>query len=315
MNPIIDWFQQGWNRLTTSTPPLWQGRYGSYYELMETYDRDVLLLTYRFYQHMDTDTALRILKRGRLAPDYRYRHFTKAKPDGSQRQLAEPDAQLKEIQRVILNQYLTDDCIHPSAVGFRRKRSIADHVWSHAGAPYIITADIEDFFPSTPTWRVNQWWQRQVDSEVLARFLTLLTTHRGSLPQGAPTSPALSNAVNFEMDKALERRVMHTGGTYTRYGDDMVFSWHHPPPADFSSAAQRIIREAGYRLHPKKGWCVYQLRDEPQITGVVLKRDGTVQLPPAMQKHMRKLARSNDSLDRLRLAGYQGYQQMVETRR
>jgi hypothetical protein len=145
--------------------------------------------------------------------------------------------------------------------------------------------------------------------------LTLLTTYRGSLPQGAPTSPALSNVINFEMDKALERRVIHNGGTYTRYGDDMVFSWHYPPPADFAIAAQNIIREAGYRLHPTKGWRVYQRSDEPEVTGLVLKRDGSVQIPPAMQKHMHKLSRSSDPIDRLRLIGYHGYQQMVATRR
>ncbi len=315
MNPVTALVKNTWDRLTDNTPQQWRGRYGSYYELMETYGREVLLLTYRFYSYMDTAMALRVLKRGRLAPDYRYRHFTKAKPDGTKRHLAEPDARLKEIQRTILQHYLGEDYVHPAAVGFRRKQSIADHVWPHAGAPYIITADITDFFPSTPTWHVKNWWQRRVEDEVMARFLTLLTTHRGSLPQGAPTSPALSNVVNFEMDKALERGVMHTGGTYTRYGDDMVFSWYHPPPADFTPAAQRIIREAGYRLHPTKGWQVYQLRDEPQVTGVVLKRDGTVRLPPAMQMHMRKLARSNDPGDQLRLAGYQGYQKMVETRR
>jgi hypothetical protein len=264
---------------------------------------------------MDTDTTLRVLKRGRLSPDYRYRHFTKAKPGGGQRELAEPDQRLKAIQQVILKQYLTDEHVHPAAVGFRRKKSIADHVWPHAGAPYIITADIADFFPSTPAWRVKQWWQSRVESEALADFLTLLTTYRGSLPQGAPTSPALSNVVNFEMDKALERRVMHSAGTYTRYGDDMVFSWHHPPSADFAIAAQRIIREAGYRLHPTKGWRVYHRSDEPEVTGLVLKRDGSVSIPRTMQKHMRKLSRSSDPINRLRLVGYEGYRQMVETRR
>jgi hypothetical protein len=310
MNPVSDWVKHIWSRLTPSSL-----YYGSYYELLDRYGRDVVVLTYSFYPHMDPTSALQVLNRGRLASDYRYRHFTKRKPDGSQRELAEPDKRLKAVQQVILKRYLDDQHIHPAAVGFRRKKSIADHVWPHAGAPYIITADIEDFFPSTPTWRVQQWWQSRVNDDHLARFFTLLTTYRGSLPQGAPTSPALSNAVNFELDKALERRVVQSGGTYTRYGDDMVFSWHHPPPADFSIAAQHIIREAGYRLHPTKGWRIYHRSDEPEVTGLILKRDGTVRIPSTMQKRMRRLAASSDPIDRLRLIGYEGYQQMVETRR
>ena len=90
--------------------------------------------------------------------------------------------------------------------------------------------------------------------------MTLLTTHRGSLPQGAPTSPALSNCVNREMDERLTRRATAAGARVTRYCDDMLFCWRRGrgPASDFRSAVGATLSEFGYALHPRKGWGVYR---------------------------------------------------------
>ncbi|HLY25241.1 MAG TPA: reverse transcriptase family protein [Aggregatilineales bacterium] len=259
------------------------------------------------------ELVYRLLNDGPLPRRFRYRHFAVAKKDGSARQIVAPGPDLMEVQRKILKQLLRKAKPHPSAIGFRTKKSIADHAWAHAGAAIIITADIEDFFPSTPRQRVKEWWHNQGYSTLETRLLTSLTTYLGSLPQGAPTSPALSNLVNAELDGAIERRVRQSGGSYTRYSDDMVFSWPAPfcPPADFENAIRTLLRGAGYQLHPGKGWHLWYRQEQPQVTGVILTKRGTADIPPSMLRIMQVLARSTDGDDLARLAGYEGYRRMV----
>lgn len=263
------------------------------------------------------------LLHGRLPPRYRYRHFTIPKKDGTRRKLAEPGVDLKAMQYNVIEHFLKFLKPHPAAVGYRKGMSIADHAWAHAGAKTIVTADIEDFFPSTRRYRVRQFWRAYQFKESRYRsrplnddevqLLTNVTTYLGALPQGAPTSPMLSNLVNKELDTRLHNLVKQSGGCYTRYADDLVFSWRTRarPPSDFEQMVRRILREYGYRLHPRKGWGVWSRADEPEVTGVVLTRRGGVDIPRPMRRLMDELARSDDDADTLRLCGYEAYRRMV----
>lgn len=263
---------------------------------------------------LELDTAYRLMDAGPLPPYYRYRHFSIPKTDGSPRQVVEPGPLLKEVQRKMVRFYLKSGEVHFAALGFRRKKSIADHAWLHAGAALIITADIQDFFPATSRQRVKGWWHQQGYKTLETRLLTSLTTYRGGLPQGAPTSPILSNLVNFELDATLLKHTKHAGGLYSRYADDMVFSWRdgRQPPSSFENTIRATLREVGYTLHPQKGWNVWLRRDEPTITGLVLTRDGSVAIPSTMKSLMYALASSNDPADQACLVGYQSYQHMIQ---
>lgn len=258
------------------------------------------------------------LVRGQLPNGYAYRHFSVPKRDGSPRHLAEPGPLLKTMQHNILANMLAREKPNPSAVGYRKRMSVADHLWPHAGGRTIITADVRDFFPSTTRHRVRAYWRThsRVSTDDELQLLTNLTTYRGSLPQGAPTSPALSNLVNRELDGRLRKLTTAQGGTYTRYADDMVFSWmaRARPPSDFEPTVRRILREYGYHLHGEKGWRVWSRADEPEFTGGRLTRRGGVDVTRAMDATMHELSRSTDTDDALRLMGYRGYQQMLRRR-
>jgi RNA-directed DNA polymerase len=256
-----------------------------------------------------------VLAAGSLHTHFHYRRFTRPKKDGGKREIAEPDCKLKRIQQAIIARWFAVEEPHPAAVAYRRKKSIADHVWPHAGAEVLVTADVQDFFPSTSAGRVEDWWRERVGDNA-ARLLALLTTDRGGLPQGAPTSPGLSNLVNRELDQRLFWRAAAAGARYTRYCDDMVFSWRWGagPPSDFESGVRATLHEFGYRLHPTKGWRIHHRRDEPEIAGVILDRHGDVRLPDALRQAMRRLAGSRDPHELQRLAGYRGYEAMVRKR-
>jgi RNA-directed DNA polymerase len=256
-----------------------------------------------------------VVASGSLHPHFHYRHFTKPKKNGGRREISEPDVKLRRIQREIIARFFTSEQPHPAAIAYRKKKSIADHVWPHAGAEVLVTVDVQDFFPCTVERRVEDWWRERVDDKS-AHLLTLLTTDRGGLPQGALTSPGLSNFVNRALDERLARRAVDAGACFTRYCDDMVFSWRREPgpPSDFENGVRATLHEFGYTLHPQKGWQVHRCQDEPEITGVILTRRGGVRLPDDMRLAMRALARSNDPDDAQRLAGYLGYEAMVRKR-
>lgn len=259
---------------------------------------------------LDAATARRLIQPG-TPPGLGYRQLTLSKRDGSPREVLEPQPQLKAIQRRLLALLRADP--HPAALGFRRGCSIADHAWAHAGAAIIITADIQDFFPSTAHWRIAAWWRQRGYDEAETELLTRLTTCRGALPQGAPTSPALSNLVNYELDSALERFVKASGGRYTRYVDDLALSWPDGCrlPAGLEAGVRSRLREYGYTLHPRKGWRIWRRADQPELTGLTLDRTGGVDLPPSLKRIMRTLAQSQHPHDRRRLAGYEAYREMV----
>jgi RNA-directed DNA polymerase len=253
-----------------------------------------------------------ILASGSLHPHFQYRYYTKPKRDGGRREITEPDARLKRVQQEILARYLAGEASHPAAVAYQRGRSVADHAWAHAGAEVLVTADVRDFFPTTHEHRIAELWDALVGGDP-ARLLARLTTDRGGLPQGAPTSPALSNLVNRELDTRLTMRASAAGARYSRYCDDLAFSWPEGagPPADFEAGVRAVLHEFGYALHPEKGWRVFDRRDEPELTGLVLTRQGRVRLPGALRTVMRRLARSGDPRDAVRLQGYLGYEAMV----
>ena len=143
-----------------------------------------------------------------------------------------------------------------------------------------------------------------------------LCVFRDGLPQGAPTSPCLSNLVNVRLDERLQRLARQAGAVYTRYGDDLTFSWSADRmPSGFTGAVEDALGSAGYEIQPLKGWRVTPVRDRPVVTGLVLAGDGQLRVPLALLLRMRLLRwRSwfpgrKDALARLR--GYEGYVHMV----
>lgn len=144
-----------------------------------------------------------------------------------------------------------------------------------------------------------------------------LCTFRGGLPQGAPTSPCLSNLLNVRLDERLRQLAGRSRGVYTRYGDDLTFSWDGDRlPSGFTAAVEEALGSAGYEIQTRKGWQVRAGRERPVVTGLVLAGDGRIRVPMALLLRMALLRwRSwwpggRDAPARLR--GYQGYVRMVE---
>ncbi len=219
-----------------------------------------------------------------------YQYWTIPKRDGGQRLISAPKPTLKKAQRWILRQIAERLPVHGAAHGFLPGRSIFSNAAVHAGARQIIKLDIRNFYP-TVTWRrVKGLFRKGGYGEQVATVLALLCTeaprelleldgkpyHVASgpraLPQGAPTSPALSNTVCLRLDCRLAGLTQKLGFRYTRYADDLSFSWHEdapPPLGRLLRGVHLILKAEGFIPHPDKTRVLRRGRRQT-VTGLVV---------------------------------------------
>jgi hypothetical protein len=239
-----------------------------------------------------------------------------AKANGRERRLLAPSPALKRLQRELLVKYLSRLPIHPCATAFFPGASTVLNARPHASRRLIATVDLRDFFESTHASRVRRCFLDQGFRDESLRMLMRLCVFRDGLPQGAPTSPCLSNLVNVRLDDRLAHLAGQAGAVYTRYGDDLTFSWTcEHMPSSFTGAVEDVLGSAGYEIQTLKGWRVTPVSDRPVVTGLVLTGDGQLRVPPALLLRMRFLRlrswlpAGKDALARLR--GYEGYMHML----
>lgn len=201
----------------------------------------------------------------------RYRTFFIPKKSGDYRSISAPTGNLKWMQ-VCLNE-IFKALYTPSryATGFAEGRSIVDNAKVHTNQNYVFNIDLEDFFPSVKqswVWQrlqkapfnfnrevanimaglcsIKTWRQEDPESEPIAHYC---------LPQGAPTSPLLTNAVCDTLDRRLEGLAKRFGLHYSRYADDITFSSMHnvyQEGSDFRKELERIIADQRFSINSKK---------------------------------------------------------------
>ena len=231
------------------------------------------------------------------------------------RHISAPSDALKLLQRRLLRRYLDLQSVHHAATAFRSGSSIAVHARRHLGQSIVLTVDLADFFPATATRRVRHWYRANGWDGRALDVLMRLSVYRGGLPQGAPTSPSLSNLVNCHLDEKLSELAAVHGARYSRYCDDLAFSWGADvEPPGFRLLAEEILGRSGYGIQAQKGWRLQRADQRPEITGLVL--DGRrLRLSETIMRRIRRLRTrwfSRDASLRKKLQGYKGLRMMLK---
>ena len=217
-----------------------------------------------------------------------YQEFWMRKRSGGYRMISAPDKDLQAIQSTIYSRILSSvTIVHPAAVGFRCGRSVVDNAAPHLGKRYVLKMDIHDFFGSIRSPRVRQTFKKIGYLENVSKVLGALCCLHRHLPQGAPTSPALSNIVGYEMDRKLAALAAEYGVTYTRYADDLTFSGDVFPKEQIIPQVKRIIRDEKFEPNHKKTHFMNQ-SSRKIITGVSVASGVKLTIPKSKKREIRK---------------------------
>ncbi|MEK7555488.1 MAG: reverse transcriptase family protein [Patescibacteria group bacterium] len=212
-----------------------------------------------------------------------YKVWYRKNSGGKKRCVEEPLEDLKTVQRVILDKFNLKfpKCVQGGIIG----RSIRTNALEHKNGKYLLRMDIKDAYPSSTKKQVYVLFRKFGAPAEEARIITKLTTFRGHLPQGAPTSLALFNFLlsNTGIDKAASRI---RGIKYTRYVDDLVFTSKRRIPKNLKKEVVVLLKEYGFSINPKKTRR-YSIKNRAlRVTGVNI-IGGKPKVPPKMIKRFR----------------------------
>lgn len=159
-----------------------------------------------------------------ISPERFYRRYNIPKSNGSLRKIRQPSRSLKGIQAWILRNILDKISATQYATAYIKGKNIFNNVYPHSNNRYFICLDLEDFFPSISMNRVLKKFLAMGYSDTASYILARLCTCDFNLPQGAITSPSLSNLVAAQLDRRIAGYTSKTNIVYTRYADDITLS-------------------------------------------------------------------------------------------
>jgi RNA-directed DNA polymerase len=210
---------------------------------------------------------------------------TMCKKNGAPRQLFVPDALLKKIQRNILRHVIEPLPVSDYATAYRKGGGILRNAAVHVGQETVLTLDIKDFFSSISFSMVYRYaFPSSLFPPSMRTLLTHLCCYNDYLPQGAPTSAAISNLVMKRFDERMGRWCKAKQIAYSRYCDDMAFSGCFNAPL-LIDKVNGILAEMGFELNQTK--IHLKTRHQRQlVTGIVT--NIKAQTPVSYRKALRQ---------------------------
>lgn len=171
--------------------------------------------------------------------------------DGRIRVLHKPSGELKRVQSLIHKKVLLFAPYHTSIHGYRKGRSQRSAAEPHQGKPMLLKGDIQKYFPSISPDAVLKAFRQLGISYQVSRLLVNLCTHEGQLPQGAPTSPLISNLIWGRPARRIRGFADPHGFDQTIFGDDVFISGARHAKK-FKNLLKRIVQEEGLSINERK---------------------------------------------------------------
>lgn len=200
------------------------------------------------------------------SPSNHWRSFKLKKRSGGFREISVPFPALLYVQRWIYSNILSKVAVSPYCHGFRKHRSIVTNAKWHVNRKELLKVDISDFFPSITINRVIWLFRELGYTNDVAFYLASLCCLDEKLPQGAPTSPCISNIICRGMDSRIVILSKRNNFHYTRYADDLTFSGERIN-AGFINLISTIVEESGFKLNDNKTR-LYRGEGKRIVTGI-----------------------------------------------
>lgn len=235
-----------------------------------------------------------------------YKRFKVPKRNGRDRLISAPKSKLKLAQTWINKEILNNLEPENEAMAFRSGKNILHNALLHSNQGNVIRMDLKDFFPSITFPRVRGLFHSMGYSSGIASVLALLCTDSEKkeiefeskkqyvsvgprvLPQGAPTSPAISNLLASQLDKRIRGylKFIDNKWSYTRYADDLVLS--HPNKnievGRLLAYLNNVIHDEGFIVNPTKT-IIMRSPHRQMVNGLVMSKNG----PRIQKKYLRNV--------------------------
>ena len=226
------------------------------------------------------------------------------KKNGDTRTICVPNKNLKKVQKKLYNKLSTyydeiktqNNFTSKISHGFEKNRSIVTNAEVHKNKRYVVNLDLLDFFPSINFGRVRSYFIKNNYFEInddIATILAQLTCYKGTLPQGAPTSPLIANMICNIMDIRILKIAKKYRLDYTRYADDLTFSTNNKYFLNdydkFLEDIKNIIHRSGFELNSKKTRLLFS-NSRKEVTGLVVNKK--ISVPKEYYKNTRAMAHS-----------------------
>ena len=205
------------------------------------------------------------------------------KKRGGYRTLQIPAAELKYIQRWILDHILSNMHVSEYATGFCSNKSILDNAQKHVNQHCIVNIDIKDFFPSVSFERVFRVFSYYGYTKEVSFALAKLCTYEDQIPQGSPASPAISNIVCLKLDARLSALANKYEAVYSRYADDITFSSQHDAKS-IIPAVKSILNDEGFQVNDEKTRIAYPYQRQ-EVTGLIV-NGSSVRIPKQYKRDL-----------------------------
>ena len=226
------------------------------------------------------------------------------KKNGDTRTICVPNKNLKKVQKKLYNKLSTyydeiktqNNFTSKISHGFEKNRSIVTNAEVHKNKRYVVNLDLLVFFPSINFVRVRSYFIKNNYFEInddIATILAQLTCYKGTLPQGASTSPLIANMICNIMDIRILKIAKKYRLDYTRYADDLTFSTNNKYFLNdydkFLEDIKNIIHRSGFELNSKKTRLLFS-NSRQEVTGLVVNKK--ISVPKEYYKNTRAMAHS-----------------------
>ncbi len=210
-----------------------------------------------------------------------YREFEIPKKDGFRIiHYLDQDSELSKLQQALLKNYLEKQVVPICAKGFIKGESYKTYLSPHVGSKFYLRIDIEAFFPSITEPQIKNGistflsCNTKEDKALILDLVSEIVSLNGTLPQGACTSPAVSNLVFARLDQRIQKYCQVFDINYTRYADDLLFS-----SRTFDLCQKKwFLRKIRYILHSQEFELNYSKTkyglEEISLNGYVVSRKG-----------------------------------------
>lgn len=261
----------------------WVRNYDVYLDTLNARSLPIVINLTHLAQHIDLDVKL--LSYLCAKPEKQYRVFDIPKRRGGFREILAPSPELLTAQRWILEKILENLYISKNCHSFTKKKSIITNAKAHLGAEKILKMDLKNFFPSINQKRIISLFRSIGYTRKISIALSQICCLNQYLPQGAATSPSLSNLVCYNLDLRLIGISQKFDLTYTRYADDLTFSGKKIGKST-SKIIEKIANNEGFEVNQGKTLIVHKNNQKKIITGLSISND-KITIPKKKKREIR----------------------------